>query len=74
MNNIQFNQELFGRLAPREIEIVKAASEGLSIKESMERFGVKRSTIAKHRARIIFKLSCKNISGAVGMLKDAGII
>lgn len=74
MNNIQFDQDTYSRLSPKEIEVVRAASEGKSIKATAEAFGVKVTTIAKHRQRILFKLSCGNIAGAVGMLKQGGII
>lgn len=74
MNNIQFDQETYSRLSPKEIEVVRAAGEGMSIKATAERFGVKKTTIATHRQRIIFKLSCGNMAGAVGMLKQGGII
>lgn len=73
-NDIKFDQKAFGQLTPREIEIVAAASTGLSCKMTAERIGTTESTVQVHRYNIIRKLECGNIAGAVGMLIRGGVI
>jgi len=74
MNNIQFDQGTFGLLTPREIEIVRAASGGSSIKRTAADFGISPNTVHVHRNNIIRKLKCGNITNAVTMLLKGGII
>lgn len=74
MNDLQQTQETWKKLTPREIEIVKAAGEGKSIKQTAESFGLQRCTIATHRHSVIKKLGCGNITRAVDRLIRAGVI
>lgn len=74
MNNIQFDQGTWKKLSPREIEIVQAAAGGASIKKTAEELGITKATVQNHRRRIIWKLSCGNITNAVALLIRGGII
>jgi DNA-binding NarL/FixJ family response regulator len=74
MNNIQFNQEIYKRLAPREVETARAAAAGLSIKQTAIQMGIAFDTAKNYRARIMKKLGCKNITETVVSLKNAGIL
>lgn len=74
MNNIQFNQEIYKRLAPREVEAAKAAAEGLTIKQTADKMHIEIPTVKSYRARAMRKLGCKNMTAAVVSLKDAGIL
>lgn len=74
MNNIQETQDVWKKLTPREIEIVKAAAEGSSIKRTADDLGISAKTVQNHRRRIIWKLSCGNITNAVSTLIRTGVI
>lgn len=74
MNDVKFNQEAFRVLTPREIQIVQAASDGMSCKMTAQKLGTTEKTIQVHRHNILTKLDCGNISGAVGLLIRGGII
>lgn len=74
MNNIQFSEDLWKRLAPREIEIVKAAADGAGIKQTAALMGISRATVQNYRGRIIRKLSCRNMTHAVTILRRGGLI
>jgi len=74
MNNIQFDQEIYKRISPREIEVAKAASRGMGQKGTGEVLGITKNTVQNHRRSLLRKLGCKNITEVVTTLKDAGII
>jgi len=74
MNNIQFDQEIYKRISPREMEVAKAASEGLSLKATADRMGISKATVQNYRAHIFGKLGCKNISEAIALLIKGGMI
>lgn len=74
MNNIQFDQEIYKKLTPREIDIVRAAAGGASIKKTAGDLGISHKTVQNHRRRIIWKLSCGNITNAVALTIRGGII
>jgi|GEM_PF-3272552 len=74
MNSIQFDQGVYKKLAPREIEVAIAAKEGLSIKATADKLSISHKTVQNYRRSIIWKLTSKNMTGAVGILMEAGII
>lgn len=71
---ITFNQELWNKLTPREIEIVRAAADGFSIKRTAGDLGISHKTVQNHRRKIIWKLSCGNITNAVALMIRGGCI
>jgi DNA-binding NarL/FixJ family response regulator len=74
MNNIQFDQDLYKRLAPREIEAARAAANGLSTKETASVMGISFNTAKAYRSRLMEKIGCTNMTAVVVSLKDAGIL
>jgi DNA-binding NarL/FixJ family response regulator len=74
MSNIQQTHDIWSKLTPREVEIVRAAAAGASIKQTAADLGISHFTVQNHRRRVIWKLACGNITNAVGILLRAGII
>ena len=74
MNNIQFDESLYKKLSPRELEVARAARAGQSLKETAAALNVKVSTIGAHRSQIMKKLGCQNITACVVSLIEAGIL
>jgi len=69
-----FNHELWNKLTPREIEIVRAAADGYSIKGTASNLCISNKTVQNHRRKIIWKLSCGNITNAVALMIRGGCI
>ena len=74
MNDIQFDEHLFKKLTPREIEIVKAAAEGWTCQMTADNFGTTLKTVQVQRSKLIKKLRCGHIAGAVALLIRSKII
>lgn len=72
--NIQFDQDTFSKLTPREIDIVRAAADGLSCKLTADKFGTTEKTVQVQRSGLLKKLKAGNITGAVAQLIRGGII
>lgn len=71
---IQFDEQTFRKLTPREIEVVKCAADGLSCKMTADVLGTTEATIQVHRHNLLQKLGTGNISGAVALLIRGGVI
>lgn len=52
-------------LTPREGEILKDISQGLSTKDIGVKYGISAGTVASHRHAILKKTGCKTSAGAV---------
>lgn len=74
MNDLQNVQDLSNQLTPREIEILKAAANGNSIKKTADMCSISASTVQTHRHNIIKKLGCGNITNAATTFIRAGVI
>jgi DNA-binding CsgD family transcriptional regulator len=74
MNSIQFDQETWIKLTPREIEVMKAAASGKTAKEIAATLNMSKRTAEFYRTRIIEKLKAGTIAGAVAQLIRGGII
>jgi two-component system response regulator FixJ len=74
MNNIQFNQDIYKRLSPRETEAARAAAEGLTVKETAHAMGITSSAVKAYRARVMSKIGCKTIGETLVSLVKAGIL
>jgi DNA-binding CsgD family transcriptional regulator len=61
-------------LTVRQIEIVKEASKGSSIKKTAADLGISPKTVQVLRGKVIKKLACANITDAAIQLQAAGII
>lgn len=74
MNTLEQAQETWNKLTPREIEIVRAAADGLSCKLTAVKLGTTEKTIQVHRHNLLRKIGAGNIAGAVAQLIRGGII
>jgi DNA-binding CsgD family transcriptional regulator len=61
-------------LTPRELEILKHLSRGLTTRELGERLFISPVTVRNHIARIFAKLRVHNRLAAVAVAYDAGIL
>lgn len=61
------------QLSPREVEVLKLVSEGLTYKEVATRLFVAENTVKNHMRHIMEKLHLKNRSQAVGYAIREGI-
>ena len=52
--------EHVGGLTPRELEILRSMSEGLTTREVAERLGIRPTTVRNHVARLLSKLGARN--------------
>jgi len=68
MNDIQFNQELWKKLTPREIDILQAAADDLSCKMTAQKLGTTEKTVQVHRHNILKKLKLKNSASLVNFI------
>lgn len=73
-NNIQFDQDAWIKLTPREIEVMTAAASGKTAKEIAVILNMSKRTAEFYRTRIIEKLDAGTIAGAVAKLIRGGII
>lgn len=74
MNDLQNTLDLSNRLTCREIEILKAAANGHSIKKTADLCSIAVCTVQTHRHNIIKKLGCGNITNAATTFIRAGVI
>ena len=65
---------LISELTEREIEIIRAVSQGLSNKEIAEKLFVSESTIKTHVSSLLLKLNAKRRTQAIQISKDFNII
>ncbi len=56
---------LYGRLTPRERELMELIVEGLPNKQSAVRLGISEKTVEVHRSRIMKKLEAKGVADVV---------
>jgi DNA-binding CsgD family transcriptional regulator len=68
MYNIQSGPDNWNKLTAREIEIIRSAAIGSSIKKTASDLKISVNTVSNHRKKIIKKLACGNISNAVFQL------
>lgn len=61
-------------LSPREIEVARLVTEGLSSKEIASRLGLSVRTVEKHRANIMDKLGVREVASLVRYCVQAGIV
>jgi LuxR family quorum sensing-dependent transcriptional regulator len=74
MNSIQFDQEAYGKLTAREIEIIRAAADGKSAEATANEIGASIWSIQNHRERARRKLNANSTAHAVAILIRGGII
>lgn len=65
---------MYKKLCPREIEVSKAAKEGLSIQETAQRMALAIPTVQTYRSRAMRKTGCRNMTATVVALINAGIL
>jgi DNA-binding NarL/FixJ family response regulator len=63
-----------GTLTPREVEVLKLLSEGLSTKQTAARLGITFKTAACHRSVILSKLDVHETVSAVRWAIRSGIV
>ncbi|GBD92385.1 transcriptional regulatory protein DegU [bacterium BMS3Abin04] len=61
-------------LTPRQVEIIKYASQGFTSREIAEKLYLSELTVIKHRKNIIKKLGLKNFTEVVSFAHKKGII
>lgn len=61
-------------LSPREIEVARLVTEGLSSKEIASRLNLSVRTVEKHRANIMDKLGVREVASLVRYCVQAGIV
>ena len=61
------------RLTPRELEVIMAASEGLSNKEIAQKLSISPRTAEIHRARAYVKLDVRNVCQATRVMIEAEV-
>ena len=61
-------------LTPREIEVARLVSEGLSSNEVASQFNLSVRTVEKHRANIMDKLGVREVASLVRYCIQAGIV
>jgi DNA-binding NarL/FixJ family response regulator len=61
-------------LTPREIEVARLVSEGLSSKEVASQLNLSVRTVEKHRANIMDKLGVREVASLVRYCIQAGIV
>lgn len=62
------------RLSDREKEVLALAAEGFTSKEIGKKLFVEETTIKRHRNRIIKKMKVRNITHAVAIAFQTGIL
>jgi DNA-binding NarL/FixJ family response regulator len=55
------------KITPRQLEIIRLASHGVDCKGMAQQFGTSKKTVEVHRHKILQKLNCVTMAGAVGM-------
>ena len=62
------------QLTPREVDIIKLVSKGMSSKEIAENLYLSEFTVQTHRRNIFKKLDIKNVAGLLNFVKKTGLI
>ncbi len=72
----KIDQQALGQtgISPREYEVLKLVSEGLSNKEIAERLFVSETTVKSHVSNLLLKLDAKRRTQAVNKAKDLNIL
>lgn len=60
LSNIDRNKDYLSKLSDREIEVIRMAIKGMTIKEIVEKLHINDKTIHSYRSRIFQKLHVKN--------------
>lgn len=47
-------------LSPKELELIRCLSEGLSSKQAADHLGITKNTVDTHRRNLLCKTGCKN--------------
>lgn len=61
-------------LAQRELDVLKAAADGLSMDETAKALGISTSTVQTYRRSIGSKLLARNLTHAVAIALRSGMI
>jgi DNA-binding NarL/FixJ family response regulator len=72
--NARSSTTLIDALTPREIEIARLVSEGLSSKEVASQLNLSVRTVEKHRANIMDKLGVREVASLVRYCIQTGIV
>ena len=62
------------RLTPREIEVLRHISYGLTTKEIAKNLFVSPNTVTTHRKNLLIKFDAKNIAGLVRNGFEMGVL
>lgn len=71
---INFNQELWNKLTPREIEITRLSAQGRGCKDIAARLSTTERSVHVARHRLIKKMQAGNMPQVVYMAAKGGII
>lgn len=63
-----------GVLSPREMEVLRFASEGMTVAQTAEWLEIAVSTVRTHRMTIMRKFHVHTITGAVGHAYRSGVL
>lgn len=74
MNSVQFDQEAYKKLTPREIAVMKATAEGKTSEETAIDLKSTAFGVRDHRQRVREKIGAKNTAHAISILIKGGII
>lgn len=66
------NDDLLGKLTPRELEILKLTVQGLNNKEVAIKLNLSRYTIETHRKNIRLKLKVRNTTELIALARKGG--
>lgn len=66
------NEDLLGKLTPRELEILKLTVQGLNNKEIALKLNLSRYTIETHRKNIRLKLKVRNTTELITLARRGG--
>jgi DNA-binding CsgD family transcriptional regulator len=61
-------------ISPSELEVLRAAANGLTVSESASMLGKGRETIKTQRHRVILKFGARNIAQAVALATARGLL
>jgi len=66
------NDDLLGKLTPREMEILQLTVQGFNNKEVAEQLNLSRYTIETHRKNIRLKLKVRNTTELIALARRGG--
>lgn len=61
-------------LTPRQVEVLRCASEGLCTKATAIRLGIAPQSVKDHRAAVLARIDAPNMAAAVATAVRAGVI